>query len=58
MEKKWYHSRTLWANILMGVAVLVQTITGADWLDVELQGAIIIIVNVILRVITKQGLTT
>lgn len=57
MVKKWYHSKTLIANVLMGVAVLVQAVTGQDWLDVEVQGAIIIIVNLILRLITKQGLS-
>jgi|TARA_R100000049_G_C1935840_1_gene79698 hypothetical protein len=55
--KKWYHSRTLWLNTLIAVGVLIQAITGMNWLDAQLQGAIIVIANVILRLVTKQGLT-
>lgn len=54
--KKWYHSKTLWINTLAAIALLVQAITGTAWLDAELQGAIIVVVNFILRIVTKQGL--
>jgi len=56
--KKWYHSRTLWVNFVAAVAVLIQTVTGTQWLDAEAQAAIIIVINLILRIITHEGLST
>lgn len=55
MEKKhWYLSKTEWANMVAAVAILIQVVTGEAWLDAELQAAIIILVNFILRFVTKQ----
>ena len=57
--KKWYKSKTLWANWIGLVLVLV-TLLGADpdmaaiWLGAE--GAVLAIFNTILRAITKTGL--
>lgn len=56
MAKKWWQSKTIWANTLMAIAVLIQAITGVIWLSAEVQGAIIVLVNLILRLVTKQGL--
>jgi len=55
--KKWYLSKTLIVNVVAGIAVIIQALTGQEWLDAEAQAAIIVIINVILRVITNQGLT-
>ena len=52
--KKWYLSRTLWVNFLAAIALIVQAITGTEWFNLEVQGAFLVIVNMILRVITKQ----
>ena len=57
MTKTFWHSKTLWVNALMGIALIVQAATGTAWLDTEAQGAIVVIVNLILRIITKQGLS-
>jgi hypothetical protein len=54
--KKWYASRTLWVNILLAVAVVVNSQWGFQ-LSPEEQGGIIIVINLILRAITKEGLT-
>lgn len=54
--KKWYKSKTLWVNGLVVIAVLIQGITGVAWLDAELQASLIVIVNVVLRLVTKSGL--
>ena len=54
--KKWYHSKILWVNTLAGVAMIVQAVTGVDWLDVEVQVGILAIINLVLRLITNQGL--
>ena len=56
MSKQWWRSRTILVNILMAVAVIIQAATGEAWLSPEVQGAIIVVVNLALRIITKQGL--
>ena len=56
MTKRWFHSKTLWVNFLVAIAVLIQVITGNDWLDAEVQAAVIVIANVILRLLTSSGL--
>ena len=58
MSKKWYQSKTIIANVLMAAGVLIQAISGTDWLDSEAQAAIIVVVNLILRFVTNQGLST
>ncbi|MCH7658066.1 MAG: hypothetical protein IIB05_07080 [Bacteroidetes bacterium] len=56
MKKKWYHSKTVWVNGLVAIAILVQAIIGQAWLNAELQGAIIVVANVVLRLFTHSGL--
>jgi hypothetical protein len=53
--KKWYASKTLWVNLLLLVGVIAQTQFGFE-VTAEEQGAVIVIVNLILRAVTKQGL--
>lgn len=56
--KKWYESKTLWVNLLAGIAA----ITGAFGIDIgltpEVQTTIVTgvmaLVNIALRVVTKQ----
>jgi len=55
--KVWYRSRTLWANAVAAVAGLVQTITGTAWIDPETQVVILGVVNLVLRIVTKTGLS-
>ena len=57
-SKKWFYSRSLWVNFLVAVGLIVQAITGNDILDPQVQGAVIVIANVVLRLITSQGLST
>jgi len=52
--KRWWLSKTVWANLVMAVAIVIQATTGEEWLDAELQGALIVIINLILRLVTKQ----
>jgi hypothetical protein len=61
VEKKWYQSKTLWANIVAGVAT-VSTAFGLDLgLDAETQvafvGGIMAVVNIVLRIVTKGPVT-
>lgn len=55
-NKKWYLSKTLWANLLMFIGVAVLEVTGSDALNAELQASILAGVNILLRLITKTGL--
>jgi len=52
-QKNILQSRTFWVNILAVVAMLVQTQTGFI-VDPEAQGAILAVINVILRFVTKS----
>ena len=56
MKKQWYKSRTLWVNMLAFVAFMTQYTTGQTWLNSEMQGAILTILNVILRFDTHTSL--
>lgn len=56
--KKWWKSKTLWANGLAGLAVVIQAATGTAWLNPELQAGALAFVNLILRLITSEGLAT
>jgi uncharacterized membrane protein len=54
MDKKaWWKSRTLWVNLVAGLALLAQSQFGFV-IDGELQGAILAVVNLALRLITKE----
>ena len=53
--KKWYKSRTLWVNAIMLVALMAQVMNGFI-IAPEEQGAIIIVVNLVLRAMTKEAL--
>lgn len=51
--KKFWQSKTFWANIVMGGAIVLQTQTGFV-MGPELQSLAIIGVNMLLRKITKE----
>lgn len=55
--KKWYASKTLWSNLLMLGGVVALNATGKDILTPEVQAAILVVVNVILRIVTKEEIT-
>ena len=54
--KRWYTSKTLWANLLAIVALIAQGQFGYI-LDVEAQSVILAAINLLLRIITKKGLS-
>jgi hypothetical protein len=54
--KPWYTSKTLWGNTLAGVALLAQAYWGFV-IDAEAQAGLLVVMNLILRVITKSGLS-
>ena len=55
-KKEWWKSKTLWINLIAMVVLIIQAFTGFIIL-LEEQAAIIIIINLILRAITGEGLT-
>jgi len=57
MTKKWWLSKTLWANFLMFVGATILQLTGSDMFSPELQASILAGVNVVLRLTTKSELT-
>ena len=52
--KKWYLSKTLWTNFIGFVAIVIQVATNKELLPMELQAQILIFINFILRLITKE----
>jgi len=55
IKKIWWKSKTLWVNVIAMVALIAQSQTGFAF-AVEEQAAIIVVLNLILRAITKTGL--
>lgn len=57
VEKVWYNSKTLWANAVMLVAMFAQQATGKDLLTSDVQASVIAVINVGLRLLTKDRVT-
>jgi len=55
--KKWYHSKSLWVMAVALVASIISGVTGETWVDGEMQATILSIIGIILRAVTKEGLT-
>ena len=56
-SKKLWESKTFWVNLIAGVGLLIQAVTGKEIVSLALQGQILAVVNVALRFITKQPVT-
>lgn len=57
MAKKWYASKTLWSNVVMLGGSITLNVTGVDLITPEVQASIIVVINLILRVVTKEEIT-
>jgi len=55
--KLWYHSKSLWVMTVALVASIISGVTGETWVDGEMQATILSIIGIILRAVTKEGLT-
>lgn len=53
--KKWYQSKTLWANLVAAAAIFVSGSFGVE-LTAEETGAALVLINLVLRLITGQPL--
>lgn len=47
----------MWVNIIATIGIITQTVTGHDVISPEVQGIILALINIILRIITKHELT-
>lgn len=54
--KKWYTSKTLWANVVLIVSILLQMKLGF-LIEPEIQALVVTLINIVLRKITKQPLS-
>ena len=52
--KSIFNSKTFWTNIIGILAIIVQSMTGKMLINAETQVAILGVVNVILRMVTKE----
>lgn len=55
MQKKWYLSKTIWANLIGLCALAIQSQTGFI-ITPELQSGLLVVINLGLRVVTKEEL--
>ena len=58
--KKWYKSKTLWVNIVIGLAGMLEAILNNGTLstnEVSALSTIGAIINIVLRAVTKEKLT-
>jgi hypothetical protein len=53
--KKWYASKTLWANILLAVLAIIQLALDQMWIGAEYQALVVIAVNTLLRFVSNTG---
>ena len=51
--KYWFKSKTIWINLIAVIALAIQTQYGYA-ISLENQAIILVVVNMILRVITKE----
>lgn len=54
--KKWYLSKTLWVNVIALAASLLSEVAGVE-VDAQTQVSLLVVVNLILRLVTKTELT-
>ena len=53
--KRWFSSRTIWINIIALVALLLQSQIGFE-LNAEETASILVVINLIMRAVTKEPL--
>lgn len=53
MKKPWYKSKTLIANLIAAIALFVQSEYGFV-VDPQVQGYLLVVINSVLRLVTKE----
>jgi len=54
--KTFWKSKTLWLNLLAVVIAVIQALQGQAWFNVELQVAILAILNAVVRLVTNTSI--
>ena len=55
--KVWWKSKTEIGALIAAVALIIQVVTGNQWLDPQLQAAIIVVYFFVVRFFTNKGIT-
>lgn len=57
-KKKWNHSRTLWVNAVGFIIIIASVLASSENAAVLIaaEGSILALINLVLRVLTNQGL--
>jgi len=56
-SKPFYASKTFWVNLIAGVALVAQGVTGKEVIPLDVQASILAGVNILLRFVTKGKVT-
>ena len=56
-SKSVWLSKMFLVNIIALAAMITQGITGTEFISLEVQGSILAVVNIILRLVTRQPVT-
>lgn len=56
-SKPFYFSKVFWVNLIAGIAMIVQGVTGHEFMSLEVQAGILSGINIFLRFITKGKVT-
>jgi len=57
MTKKWYLSKTLWANVLAIVGMIAEYCLSHQIYSPETHAVALAVINLVLRWVTNQGIT-
>lgn len=55
-SKPWYTSKTLWVNAIAFAALLLQSFGTGFIIAPEEQAGILVVLNILLRLVTKTGI--
>lgn len=55
-SKPWYTSKTLWVNAIAFAALLLQSFGTGFVIAPEEQAGILVVLNILLRLVTKTGI--
>ena len=54
--KVWWKSKTFWVNILSVIGIVASSQYGVEWTP-ETTSALLVVINLILRAVTKEPIT-
>lgn len=55
-SKRWWESKTLWVNAIAFAALLLQSFGTGFVIAPEEQAGILVVLNILLRLVTKTGI--